>query len=202
MRAKAGFVSGIFFIAAIASFAATSALACACCTNPAQRHVEVEKMDSAKPEEISRIQFSQDAKLRLDEGAEGIKGLDGAHEDFKLSVARQKDRLVFALKDAKGRGGSLTLVLPKTISVFEVDPRDAKDTGSGPPLYKEWKLTANASGDGIFRASTGANQKMTLIFHGRGNACTDASQFSHWTLLVFGPVDKYTFYGNLASAAK
>jgi hypothetical protein len=199
MRVISKFIFGISFGAAVALLAAPDAFACACCTNAAWRYVEIEKLESAKLTEISQVKFAKDAKLMLGEADDdGIKGVDDPEEDYKLSVSQQKDRFVFSLKDAKGRGGNLTLMLPKTISIFEVDPRDRKDEGYGPPLYKEWKLNANAAGDGIFRATTGASQKMTLIFHGRGPGCTDASHFSHWSLLVYGPVDKYTFYGDLA----
>jgi hypothetical protein len=198
VRRTTRFISGIFLVATLALCAATHAFACACCTNTAQRYVEIEKLEGSKLAQITQIKFAKGAKLMLGEASEGIKGLDDAEEDFRLSVSQQKDRWVFSLKDAKGRGGNLALALPKTISIFEVDPRDGKDAGLGPSLYKEWKLTANASGDGIFRASTGAGQKMTLIFHGGGIGCTDASHFAHWTLLVHGPVDTYTFYGDLA----
>ena len=43
---------------------------------------------------------------------------------------------------------------------------------------------------------------MTLVLHGRGAGCTEHSDFSHWSLLVYGPADKYTFYGDLTSKAK
>ena len=213
MRANSDFIFGIFrghrsalaisiCGAALMLTGMSGALACACCTNTAWRYVEIEKFEGAKADEIAQVTFARDAKLRLGEGDEGFKGVTDPEENYKLSVARQKDRMVFALRDAKGRAGALTLVLPKTISIFEVDPRDSKDVGYGPPLYKEWKLNANAVGDGIFRATTGGNQKMTLVLHGRGIGCTDASHFSHWTLLVYGPVDTYTFYGALNSRAK
>ena len=59
----------------------------------------------------------------------GIKGLTDPEEDFTLAVSQHKD--------TKGREGNLTLALPKIISIFEVDPRDRKDEGTGPQLYKE-----------------------------------------------------------------
>jgi hypothetical protein len=201
-RRTRALLAAVVYGVAFLLIAAPPAFACACCTNTAWRYVEIEKLESAKLAEIFQIKFAKDAKLMLGEADQGIKGMDNAEEDFKLSVLQHKDRWVFSLKDAKGRGGNLTLALPKTISIFEVDPRDSKDTGHGPPLYKEWKLNANAAGDGIFRATTGSGQKITLILHGRGGGCTDASHFSHWSLLVYGSADKYTFYGDLDSHAK
>lgn len=175
-----------------------SAQACACCASTAWRNVEVEKLDAAKLAEIGKVKFARKAMLMLGEADDnGIVGVENAEEDFTLALTRQKDKWTFALADAKGRKGTLSLAMPKTISIFEVDPRIGKDGETEPVLYKEWKLNANAAGDGIFQKTAGASQKMTLILHGRGNGCTEANQFSHWTLLVYGPVDTYTFYGAL-----
>jgi hypothetical protein len=59
------------------------------------------------------------------------------------------------------------------------------------------------AGDGIFRACVGQNRRITLVLHGRGNSCTDADDFKHWTLLVHGRgTQTYTFYGALATAAE
>lgn len=186
------------FAAAIVSLLPGPAQACACCASTAWRNVEIEKLDAQKIGEIAKVKFARKAVLMLGEADDnGIVGVDDAEEDFTLAVTRQKDKWVFALADTKGRKGALTLALPKTISIFEVDPRIGKDGENEPVLYKEWKLNANAAGDGIFQKTTGAGQKMTLILHGRGNGCTEANQFSHWTLLVYGPVDTYTFYGAL-----
>ena len=39
------------------------AWACACCTNPGQRYVEVETLDSGRLEEIERLRFGEEARL-------------------------------------------------------------------------------------------------------------------------------------------
>ena len=97
----------------------------------------------------------------------------------------------------KGRTGTLTLALPRTISIFEVDPRqEEKEGGLGPVLYKEWKLTAPAAGGGLFGGIVGKGQKLTLVLHGHGRGCTDASHFTAWTLLVHGR-DRLTLTGAL-----
>lgn len=125
-----------------------------------------------------------------------IEGATDPDEVYDLLVTRTKDRWTFSFRDGKGHSGTLTLALPKTISIFEVDPR------RGSALYKERKLTANAAGDGLFRATSGANQKITPVLHGRRNACTSAEQFTHWTLLLHGPADTNTLCGTLDSAAQ
>ena len=132
------------------------------------------------------------------EADKGIKGVENASEDYELMVTRPKGHMVFRFRDEKGRSGMLALAMPSTISIFEVDPRgQERDGGLGPSLYKEWKLTANAAGDGLFRGVVGAGQKMTLVLHGRGIGCTDHTHFTDWTLLVYRPADKFTLYGAL-----
>jgi hypothetical protein len=181
---------------------APAALACACCAQTAWRYVETEKISPQRLAEIDQMRFSKVAKLRIGVADdESIKGVEDAGESYQLDVSRQKDRQVFSFSDEKGRTGTLALAAPKTISIFEVDPRGAeKDSGLGPNLYKEWKMTANAAGDGLFRGSVGAGQKMTLVLHGRGNACSSADHFTDWTLLVYGPAGAFTMYGALDSA--
>lgn len=175
-----------------------TAFACACCTGEAQRTVEVENIGDRHNDEIGKLKFKPQAKLKLGEGYdEAIKGYSDPEEQFTVALTRQKDRYIFALKDAKGRGGNLTLVLPKQISIFEVDTRDdTEKTGHGPRLYKEWKLTGNVAGDGIFKQSAGPNRRLTLVLHGRGSSCTEAGDFRYWTLLVHAPkTETYTFFG-------
>ena len=98
-----------------------------------------------------------------------------------------------------GRTGTLALARPKTVSVFEVDPRDGPDVGQGPTLYKEWKISSPAAGSGVFAPGTGPRQMLTLIIQGRGNSCTSDIDFSHWTLVMQGPKANYTLFGNLVT---
>jgi hypothetical protein len=197
------FGSGALALAASIITSTTSALACACCSHPAWRYVEVERLGAKRLAEIEQMDFAKTAKLMTTEADVAIKGIDDPSTDYRLELARRRDRFTFALRDTKGRGGTLTLAMPKSISIFEVDPRgDDKDTGLGPSLYKEWKLTAHAAGGGLFRRVVGPGQKLTLVLHGRGRGCTDASHFTDWTLMVYGPVARFSFYGALAAAAR
>jgi hypothetical protein len=195
--------SGALALAVSIITSTTSALSCACCSHTAWRYVEVEKLGPQRLAEIEQMSFAKTAKLMTTEADVAIKGIDDPSTDYRLDLARRKDRITFALRDTKGRAGTLTLAMPKSISIFEVDPRgDDQDTGLGPSLYKEWKLTANAAGDGLFRSVIGPGQKLTLVLHGRGRGCTDASHFTDWTLMVFGPAARFSFYGALEAAAR
>lgn len=46
------------------------------------------------------------------------------------------------------------------------------------------------------------DRKVTLIVHGRGRGCTEASAFTDWTLMLQGPAGKLALYGALTSAAR
>jgi hypothetical protein len=183
---------------AIAALAyASPAFSCACCTNEGQRSVATVALDSGKRQEIESLRFGGKATLFTGEGdAEGIAGIATPSDSYSLVAKWQDKRLVLSFRDSHGRSGTLLLARPDTMSIFEVDPRNLPDQGSGPRLYKEWKLTAPASGDGVFRPSVTPRQLLTLILQGGGNSCTSAIDFSHWTLVMQGPKANYTFFGD------
>ena len=52
----------------------------------------------------------------------------------------------------------------------------------------------------MFRNFVGPGQKLTLILHGRGRGCTEAGDFTDWTLLIEGPSGELQVYGALTSA--
>jgi hypothetical protein len=111
---------------------------------------------------------------------------------------------VFAFRGDAGRTNELTPALPDTISIFEVDPRgDEPHSGLGLAFYKEWPLTGTTKAAGVLQLLVeSGDQKMTLIVHGRGQGCTEASEFTDWTLTLHGPAGKPTLYGALSSAAR
>jgi hypothetical protein len=193
------FAAAVFVI--IATTAGLSpASACACCSFVGQRSSYVKKFDN----QLEPFSFRSMAKLVLGERDDHpIPGMEPPVEDFTVTVARLKDRIAFSFRDSKDRAGTLSLVRPQSIAIFEVDPHDTVDHGQGPNLYKEWTITSTMAGDGIFRRSNGPNRRITLVLHGRGNSCTDSSSFTHWTLQVLGRgTPNYTFYGELASGGQ
>jgi hypothetical protein len=173
--------------------------ACACCTNVGQRHEAVEALDPAKLEEIGRLRFAPEAQLFTAEAdPDMVKGIAARRAQFGLGVKQEKDRWVFTFRDKDGRSGTLTLAMPKSIAVFAVDPRRGeREGGTGPALYREWKLTAPAMGTGIFAPGMGKGQRLTLVLQGHGNSCASAGDFTHWTLVVSGPVATYHLFGKL-----
>ncbi len=186
---------------AVALDAPREALACACCTNAGQRNVNVEALDQGKRALLEELRFADAAKLFLGEAdPDSVKGIANPSTAYALTAAWQGDRLVFTLKDEQGHAGTLAVELPNKISIFEVDPRDAPDQGTEPPLYKEWKLTGKVKGSGAFGPGAGPGQLLTLIVQVGGNSCTSASDFAAWTLVMQGAKANYSLFGDLERA--
>jgi hypothetical protein len=180
------------------SVSGEDAFACACCAEVGERIVRLEKFDGGRQDKVEGLRFGNTAELFLDDaGFEKIKGIVTPREHYELQVSQQKDGMVFAFRDEDGHFGTLRLRWPTSISIFEVDPRDGqKQEGGGPRLYKEWKLSSEMLGTGIFQVGLTKTQFITLIIQGHGNFCTD---FTHWTLVINGPLAEYSFFGELNS---
>ena len=184
---------------ALIVFGLGEARACACCTNQGQRYTGLQKFDAARREQFGQLRFNAAATLYTGErDTADIKGITTPASDYEMHVAQEGSRWVFDFRDKNGRMGTLTLPLPDTISIFEVDPRtDPKQGGTGPALYKEWIVSAKVSGTGIFAAGVRGNARVSLILHGSGNSCTGPENFGHWTLEVKGPNADFSFIGEL-----
>jgi hypothetical protein len=174
-------------------------LACACCADEGERKVLVERYDFSKRELIDQLQFDHAAELVLtDAGFDGIKGIASPSDEYDLRVHKNRTEIIFALGDKDGHVGSLVLRKPASISVFEIDLRDGqKNDGGGPRLYKEWKLSSTMTGTGVFKTGASNNQFITLIIHGHGNHCDNLADFTHWTLVINGPLAVYSLIGEL-----
>src|SRR5262245_5609325 len=109
----------IALAALIVVLSAAAAFACACCTHTAWRYVEVEPMSERRLVQIAAIRFAAEARLSFGEADPRIRGIEDPGTDYRLDVTRREDRIVFALRDRKGRSGNLVLTIPKTISIFE-----------------------------------------------------------------------------------
>ena len=172
------------------------ALACACCAHQGQRNVNVETLDETRRAVLDELRFANEAQLFLGEAdPDSAEGIANASSRYALKAEWQKNGIVFSFTGADGGSGTLALDLPDKISVFEIDPRDQPDQGTGPPLYKEWKLTSKAKATGAFSAGTG--HTLTLIVQGSGNSCTSSNDFGYWTLVMQGPKANYSLFGDL-----
>jgi hypothetical protein len=185
--------------------ATDAALACACCTDRAGRYVAVEPLGGQRLDMIGQMTFAEEAFV-----AQGAADPPIDLKDFgpalRLAVTQSKTAIVFAFRGDGdgGRASTVTLALPDTISIFEVDPRGSEpDAGLGPAFYKEWQLSGAATVTGVLQPlAESRDHKVPLIVHGRGRGCTEASEFTDWTLMLQGAAGKLTLYGALSSAAR
>jgi hypothetical protein len=189
-----------FFVAVLLCATRHEALACACCTSVGERFDLVTKLEKYHLEELQKLHFDRIANLFLGEAdPDSVRGITKAAAKYELQAVWQTNRLLFSFRDETGQSGDLSFAMPKTIAIFSVDPRSEPEGRLGPSLYKEWRLTAKAAGGGVFAAGLSVEQKLTLVFQGRGNNCTSASDFTHWMLVMDGPKAKYHFFGNVTA---
>ena len=193
------YLAGMAWVLVTVLIVSDTALACACCSNRAARYVGVEQLSGFRLGEIERMTFAAEAFL-ADSAADHPVGLQDLGTVLQLAVVRTRSEIVFSFRGQSGRATSLTLAIPGSISIFEVDPRDGKDEGLGPILYKEWQLTGSAAATGVLQPLIEKSRTVSLILHGRGRNCTEAADFTDWTLLIGGPSAKLTLYGALTSA--
>jgi hypothetical protein len=189
-----------------------AAHACACCTNEGQRHVQTQSIDDHATGILTDIRFDPAAHLYTGEGDADGGWTKSDSPDFQVAVTKNGASWTFSFSQPDALG-TLTFAIPKSVTKFEVDPREPASTpapsgqtdnagssgGLGPVLYKEWRMTAPARGTGLFAAVTGGDQQATLILHGRGNSCTDSGQFTAWTVVLHGSKGTTSFFGTLSA---
>lgn len=196
MSIKAGRMTAVAMLAILWSGAAH---ACACCSDPGDRYVETEAVDKPRLDEINQMAFADTAQVSVGQrDFEDVEGIRLAALPLHVTVRRNGKVWTFSFDDRQGNKGDLHFTLPERVTVFHVDPRlpDANEA-TGPTLYKEWRLTSKAAGNGMLSGSVGGNQMATLIFHGRGNHCTDPGDFNAWTLTLYGSKAKVLLFGDL-----
>jgi len=180
---------------------ASDSWACACCTNRGDRTVATRELDQSQSEIIKQFRFAPQARLSYGEmDLEDVRGITVKSGVLNIRVDKNKNIWKLSFDDRRGNTGTLAFSLPRTISIFEVDTRSrsgVESLGGGPLLYKEWKLTTGATGDGMLQGSVGRGQRATIIFHGRGNHCTSVEDFNAWTLVLWGPKAHVSLFGQL-----
>jgi hypothetical protein len=122
-------------------------------------------------------------------------------------LARKADKRgdvwTFSFRDPKAKTGTLWFVMPKVVEEFAVDPRDGKQGGGGGPLlYKEVRLRMPIGGTGVFEAANLGGTTGRLVLQGRGNACLEAEQLTHWSMAVSGPRSAYLLFGSLGAPSE
>lgn len=176
-----------------------SVRACACCSNTGDYYVGPVRPSEHELSLLREMRFGGTAYLFLTEAdlEESARGLASPAENYALSGALvgRAWRLTFR---AGNRSGTLNLPLPARMSSYAVDIHDGQTSaGGGPLLYKEWRFEGPLTGTGFFKAGIVAPTRYSLVLQGRGNACANAEDFTHWRLQVNGRKADYAFYGEL-----
>ena len=179
--------------------------ACACCSDRGTYLLQPnESLTGYLLEQINGIEFATDAQLFVVDGPdieEQVKGLDGISESYVVSAVKEPKQWRATFRTEDGKSGELILALPSKVARFAVDIHNGETKASGQPLlYKEWRLEGRAMGKGIFKEGFAAPARYSLIFQGRGNACDNADDFTHWRLEISGKKAAYAFFGELKSA--
>lgn len=177
-------------------FFPSDSFACACCVEPGFYSINTSKPESYELEELSKIKFAG-AKLYDSAGEDNVSGISSIGENYSLSGALQNSVWKFNFRDEKGAAGALNLLKPTSMVTYMVDIHDSKEDEET-VLYKEWRFKYKVqSGTGIFQKGIAPMTEYFLVLQGRGNGCTQASDFTHWRLEVTGKKADYAFYGRL-----
>src|SRR5215207_7727216 len=118
-------------VSALATFwlATDMALACACCTDRAGRHVDVDKLSGWRLDTIEQMSFAKEAFVGQSAADHPID-LHDFGPALQLAVRRTKTEIVFAFRGDANQASEVTF--PDTISIFVVDPRGSEpDAGLG-----------------------------------------------------------------------
>lgn len=171
--------------------------ACACCANTGHYHSGTADLDAYPLSELKRMRLARTASLYLteadlDEDARGI-----TQPKLTYSVTSSTANKTWTLTFRSGRNsGTLVLQLPAKMWDHSADIHDGKLSGGGGPLlYKEWRFEGDVTGTGIFQPGFASPAKYVLVLQGRGNACDNAEDFTHWRLDVNGNAAEYAFNG-------
>lgn len=196
-------IAAIVFVTALIN-STDPTWACACCSEHGERFESIGPVDEYSKEVLAGMQFASEASLYETTGGwdHDVMGINNPAKSnlYHLQVRRAEADWVFSVHDDGGNEGTLSVTATDRLRQFAVDTNPEQPNQGeyvSVKLYKEWEISGSVSGTGIFDAGHQSPVTARIIFHGLGNSCTDTSQFSNWTLDVFGPEAKYRFFGEL-----
>ena len=205
MNSSSSFCHTIILITGLLFCVSAETRGCACCSDQGTDSVKHnEPLSGYMLEQINGMQFASAAQLFLVDGPdleEQVKGLASTSESYVISAVTEPKQWRLTFRTEDGKSGELILALPSTVAKFAVDIHNGETNAAGRPLlYKEWRLEGRATGNEMFKEGFAAPARYALIFQGRGNACDNADDFTHWRLEISGKKAAYAFFGELASA--
>jgi len=183
-------------------FVSLPALGCACCADRGFYSLTTQKVDSFYSTLLSDLDLTGPAELYLSaagfDGIKGLKEIENDNAEGRLDVTASYAQKTWRLNVRSGtaHSGVLWLAMPAVFTQCKADI-DGIDNGLGVSLFKEFKISGRVSNaTGMFRSAKKAT-KYTLVFHGRGNGCDDASDLTRWRVELDGPRADFAFFGKL-----
>jgi hypothetical protein len=164
---------------------------CACCSDEGEWYQRTEKTDF---NQLRRVRFATAASTYEPPSSDGELA-----STYVLSHTRNGNRWQLRFRDEQGKTGTLSFALPLRFVSYGADMHDGSDKGLGPLLYKEWRLTGQAEVAGEFKRVMKGPARFLLILQGKGNNCTEAENFKHWTLQINSAGESHSFYGALSN---
>ena len=174
--------------------------ACACCADAGTYVISTRKPTGFEFGELERIKFGAANLFTTPAYPDDLKGIGSTSEIFSLDGSLESSLWKLNFREKQKKSGTLSLTKPVSMVSYMADLHDSKDTGLGVNLYKEWRFKYRVqSGTGIFQNGIAPATEYFLVLQGRGNACTQAEDFTHWRLEITGRKANYAFFGALSS---
>ena len=127
-----------------------SAVACACCSNPGQRDVNVAALDAGRRETLEAMRFDDKARLYLGEAdPDSVAGIAGPSADYALKAAWLGNQLVFHA-DGRPRPGGDALPQPAGQDL-DLRGRPARQPRSGHRSCALQRMESHGKGRGLGR---------------------------------------------------
>ena len=177
---------------------ALPAYSCACCADPAERHIGNIPLQDYLIADLKRLSFGPKAALYSNTcGLECVWGIENPQDLYQMSSHLSQGVWTLDMSSGDGPNGAISFDLPAEVFEFFVDT--TPDIGiRATPLYKELRLSVRAQGTGIFATGLAGQPEAQLILQGAGNHCTAAEDFTHWQFRVKSKAASFVLYGSLA----
>jgi hypothetical protein len=187
-------------LAVITLFSPPDVAACACCADAGTYVISTIKPTGFEFGELSKIRFGMANLFTTPAYPDDVRGIGSTSEDFSIDGSLRGTSWKLSFTEKQNKSGTLNLTKPISMVSYMADLHDGKDTGLNVTLYKEWRFKYRVqNGTGIFQKGIAPATEYFLVLQGRGNACTQAEDFTHWRLEITGKKASYAFFGKLSS---
>lgn len=190
----------VLAIAVLSMFLPVRVLACACCAEPGVHFEHESDFSDYVLEEVEKISLASSI-LYTDAGfPESIKGIEPLGNEYEITGTLKGEVWTLEFSDDKARKAVLSLWRPSRVLEFGVDQNPLEE-GANVVLYKEMRFKYRVqSATGFLKDGIDAETTFNLVLQGRGNGCTNASDFSTYILQIKGNKADYSFFGKLSTA--